>query len=311
MEAMPGTIILALAAILFATLFGILLGVLAAVRKDTFWDKSTLVAAVLGMSAPSFYSAMLIAWLFGNVWRTQVTFPLLPLLFMGASLGVSFLIQRRATRVDRIKATRSFYGENLFKGFVIGFGFWLVGSVINSMFDGSFIPLIDTYIHLPGTGLNMTGAFIEVDDFGAGEYIAWKNLILPALTLGIRPLAVVMQLTRNSLLEVMGQDYIRTAIAKGVSKQRVLIKHALRNALNPVVTAVSGWFASLLAGAVFVEIVFDWNGLGEKVYESLINDDFPVVIGASLLICVVFIGINFSVDIIYGLLDPRVRVATK
>ena len=107
-------------------------------------------------------------------------------------------------------------------------------------------------------GLNMTGSLYEVDDYGRGSFVQIKNLILPAITLGIRPLSVIIQLCRNSLLEVLSMDYIRTATAKGLSKFQVIFKHALRNALNPVVTAVSGWFASMLAGAVFVEYIF-WN----------------------------------------------------
>ena len=106
------------------------------------------------------------------------------------------------------------------------------------------------------TNLNMTGSLYEVDDFGEKIYIQWKNLLLPSIVLGIRPLAVVIQLMRNSLLEVLNQDYIRTAKAKGLSTYKIIKTHALKNALNPVVTAVSGWFASLLAGAVFVEYIF-------------------------------------------------------
>ena len=95
-------------------------------------------------------------------------------------------------------------------------------------------------------------------------HIKWKNLILPAIVLGIRPLAVVIQLMRNSLLEVFNQDYIRTARAKGLSEFQIIKRHAVKNALNPVVTAISGWFASMLAGAVFVEYIFGWNGLRKR-----------------------------------------------
>jgi peptide/nickel transport system permease protein len=147
-----------------------------------------------------------------------------------------------------------------------------------------------------------------VDDFGRGSFLEIKNLILPAITLGIRPLAIIVELTRNSLLEVMTQDYIRTARAKGLSKTRVIMKHALKNALNPVVTAVSGWLASLLAGAVFVEYVFDWKGIGVVIVNALDKYDFPVVMGAVLFISIILIAINFFVDIIYGLLDPRIRL---
>ena len=135
-----------------------------------------------------------------------------------------------------------------------------------------------------------------------------KNLILPALTLGIRPLAVVVELTRTTLLDVMSQDYIRTAKAKGLRKWRIITVHALRNALTPVVTAISGWFASLLAGAVFVEYVFGWKGIGVVIVDVLDKFDFPVIMGSVLLIGTMLVIINIVVDIIYGVIDPRIRV---
>jgi peptide/nickel transport system permease protein len=157
------------------------------------------------------------------------------------------------------------------------------------------------------TGLNMTGSLFEVDDFGEGKYIQLKNLILPAIVLGIRPLAVVSQLMRNSLLEIMTRDYIRTAKAKGLSLYTIVKKHALKNALNPVVTAISGWFASMLAGAVFVEYIFGWNGLGKEIVDALNTLDLPIIMGAVIVIASLFIIINIFVDVIYGWLDPKIR----
>ena len=104
-------------------------------------------------------------------------------------------------------------------------------------------------------------------------------------------------------------DYIRTATAKGLSKFIVIFKHALRNALNPVVTAVSGWFASLLAGAVFVEYIFAWNGIGKEIVDALNKMDLPVVMGAVLFIASIFVIINILVDLIYGWLDPRIKIS--
>jgi peptide/nickel transport system permease protein len=158
------------------------------------------------------------------------------------------------------------------------------------------------------THLNMTGSLYSVDDLGRGEYLDLKNLILPAFTLGIRPLAIIVELTRNSLLDVLSQDYIRTAKAKGLSPRRILLKHALKNALNPVVTAATGWLASLLAGAVFVEYIFDWKGIGLVIVNALDKYDFPVIMGAVLFISVILILINIFADIMYGLIDPRVRI---
>jgi ABC-type proline/glycine betaine transport system permease subunit len=152
------------------------------------------------------------------------------------------------------------------------------------------------------------GSMYSVDDLGNGEYLDLKNLILPAITLGIRPLAVIVELTRSSMLDVMSQDYIRTAKAKGLTTYKIITRHALKNAMNPVITAVSGWLASLMAGAVFVEYVFDWKGVGVIIVDALEKYDFPVVMGVLLFISIILVIINIFVDILYGLLDPRIRV---
>ncbi len=229
MEGFVNTIILAVVAMTFAIFFGIIFGIICAVKKNSFIDRIFLVFSVFGMSLPSFFAAILVAWIFA---------------------------------------------------FVLG----------------------------KYTGLNMAGSLFSVDDFGRGEYLDLKNLILPAFTLGMRPLAIIVELTRNSLLEVLSQDYIRTARAKGLSKFRILMRHALKNAMNPVVTAMSGWLASLLAGAVFIEYIFDWKGIGLVIVNALEKYDFPVLMGAVLFISIILVIINILVDIVYGMLDPRVRV---
>jgi len=158
------------------------------------------------------------------------------------------------------------------------------------------------------TNLNMTGSLYELDDFGESRRLVLKNLILPAFVLGIRPLAVIIQLIRSNLLEVLSQDYIRTARAKGLSTTKIIYKHGLKNALNPVVTAVSGWFASLLAGAIFVEFIFGWRGLGKEIVTALNGLDIPVVMGSVIVIALLFIIINIVVDLIYTYLDPKVKL---
>lgn len=228
-ETLPNTIILALASIVIAMFLGVILGMISALVPNTWLDRLITFVGTIGMSLPSFFSAILFAWIFGFVLAEY-------------------------------------------------------------------------------TGLNMTGSLYEVDDFGEGIYLQLKNLILPAIVLGIRPLGVIIQLTRGSLLEELNQNYITTARAKGFSISYILRKHALRNALNPVVTAASGWFASMLAGAVFVEYIFGWNGLGKQIVEALNQLDLPVVMGAVLVIGFTFVIINILVDIIYAQLDPRVRV---
>lgn len=228
-ETLPNTVVLAIGSIIIAMVIGVFFGVVAALTKDSIWDKLITLIGTLGMSVPSFFSAILIAWLFGYI--------------------------------------------------------------------------LSEYTHL-----NMSGSLYYVDDMGVGVHLQLKNLILPALTLGIRPLGVIIQLTRGSLLEELNQDYIRTARAKGLKGSAIVRKHALRNALNPVITAASGWFASMLAGAVFVEFIFGWNGLGKQIVEALNQLDLPVVMGAVLIIGFTFVLINILVDILYALLDPRVRV---
>lgn len=158
------------------------------------------------------------------------------------------------------------------------------------------------------TGLNLTGQ-LWVNHPIYGRELQLHNLILPALTLGIRPLAIIVQLTRSSMLEVLSLDYIQTAYAKGLSRYRVVVKHALKNALNPVITAVSGWLASLMAGAFFVEYIFDWKGIGYVTIKAVQSLDFPVVMGVTLLVATIFVVINIFVDLIYAAIDPRIRLS--
>ncbi len=158
------------------------------------------------------------------------------------------------------------------------------------------------------TGLKPTGYMWEVDAINGGQRLVLANLILPCITLGIRPMAIIAQLTRSSMLEVLSKDFIRTARAKGLNKYRVIFKHALKNALNPVVTAISGWLASLMAGAFFVEHIFNWKGIGAETINAVHFLDMPVIMAMTLIVAVVFIAANIFVDIIYSTLDPKVRL---
>ncbi len=184
----------------------------------------------------------------------------------------------------------------------------VVGMSAPSFLVGLVVAWLFGYILSSYTGLDPSGSLFELDVW-EGQQLKLKNLMLPAITLGMRPLSIVIQLTRSSVLEVMSQDYIRTARAKGLSQGRIIFKHALKNAMNPVVTAISGWFAALMAGAVFVEKVFSWKGIGYEVVEALSKNDLPVVMGATLVFAVIFVVITIVVDIFYGVLDPRVRIA--
>ncbi|MCL4168590.1 UNVERIFIED_CONTAM: hypothetical protein GTU68_057805, partial [Idotea baltica] len=170
----------------------------------------------------------------------------------------------------------------------------VLGISIPSFVSAILMAMVFGYYLSDYTGLNLTGQL-------------W--LILPAITLGIRPLAIIVQLTRSAMLEVFSQDYIRTAYAKGLNKYQVVIKHALKNGMNPVITAVSGWLASLMAGAFFVEYIFDWKGLGFITIKAVQSLDFPVVMGVTLFVAAVFVLINIFVDLMYAVIDPRIRLS--
>jgi peptide/nickel transport system permease protein len=133
------------------------------------------------------------------------------------------------------------------------------------------------------------------------------HLVLPAVTLGVSSMAIIARMTRSSMLEVLSQDYVRTARAKGLQTRMIVGKHALRNALIPVVTVVGLEFGTLMAGAVLTETVFTWPGIGRLLVTSILARDYPVVQGAVLLIAVTFIVINIVVDLLYALVDPRIR----
>jgi peptide/nickel transport system permease protein len=214
---------------LIAIVIGIPLGMIAAVKQNTWVDTTAVFSSIVGISAPSFFMGIIIAYVFG------------------------FVLSE-----------------------------W--------------------------TGLHITGSWFEMDVRTGEKRLTLQNLILPAITLGIRPLAIITQLTRSAMLDVLDQDYIRTAYAKGLSKKNVIWKHGLRNALNPVITAVTGWFAELLAGAFFIEYIFGWKGIGKVTVDALEKLDFPVVMGSVLISASFFILINILADVLYGVVDPRVRV---
>jgi peptide/nickel transport system permease protein len=183
------------------------------------------------------------------------------------------------------------------------------GMALPSFFAAIVISWLLGYLLHRYTGLMPWGNLYSVNDFTGEKYLDIRNLVLPAFTLGIRPLAVIIQLTRNSLLDVLSKDYIRTARAKGLSPFRVLMKHTLRNTLNPLITAISGWMGGLLAGAVFVEYIFGWKGIGKEIVDGLQKLDYPVVMGCVITVAMLFVAINIVVDILYGWVDPRVRLS--
>ena len=182
------------------------------------------------------------------------------------------------------------------------------GSVLGMSAPSFFMAILLGYVFAvrwgSWTGLPLTGSLWDLDSDGQTT-LALRNLILPAITLGLRPLAVLSQLMRGAALEVLSAPHVQTARAFGASEAEVMRHHVLRNALNPVVTAASGWLAQLLAGAVFVEFVFGWRGLGFLLFEALEQHDLPVVMGGVLLVSFTFVAVNALADLAYRLLDPR------
>ncbi|MCD4801752.1 MAG: ABC transporter permease [Anaerolineales bacterium] len=136
---------------------------------------------------------------------------------------------------------------------------------------------------------------------------ALSHIIMPAVALATIPMGIIARMTRSSMLDVLQEDYIRTAKAKGLGGRLVLFRHALKNAALPVVTIIGLQAGTLLAGAVLTETIFSWPGIGRWIYDAILGRDYPIVQGGTLLIAIVFIGVNFLVDILYALLDPRIR----
>jgi peptide/nickel transport system permease protein len=137
----------------------------------------------------------------------------------------------------------------------------------------------------------------------------WEYLALPMITLALRPISIIARVTRSSMMDVLTSDYIRTAKAKGLSARQVILRHALRNALNPVVTTVGSWLASLLVGAFCIEYIFNWPGIGALGFDAIPRSDFPTIQGTVLFAAVVFVVVNYFVDIIYAILDPKVKLS--
>ncbi|TJZ77345.1 ABC transporter permease subunit [Chitiniphilus eburneus] len=159
----------------------------------------------------------------------------------------------------------------------------------------------------PVTGLMLIDTLISGEPGAFAS--ALEHLILPAIVLGTIPLAVIARMTRSAMLEVLREDYIRTARAKGLSRSRVILKHALRNALMPVVTVIGLQVGTMLAGAVLTETIFSWPGIGKWLIDAIGRRDYPVVQGGILLVASMIILVNLLVDLLYGVINPRIRHA--
>jgi peptide/nickel transport system permease protein len=221
LERMPATLELALSALLISLTVALPVGIVSAARRNSVWDQASMLGAVLGQSAPTFFLGIMLLFVFGG----------------------------------------------MLNWFPIG-----------------------------GRGQG-----------GPGDEL--RHLVLPAITLGTFSMARNARLVRSSLLETLGLEYVTVAWSKGLSEHAVVLRHAFRNALIPIVTLIGLDFGALLGGAVITETVFAWPGVGSLVVRAIGQKDFPVVVGCVTMLAVVFVAVNLLTDVLYGYLDPRVRRA--
>ncbi|MBM3239155.1 ABC transporter permease [Candidatus Poribacteria bacterium] len=243
-EHFPATAELTIASMLFATFFGIAAGVIAATRRGTIFDYSSMFGSLVGVSMPIFWLAMTL---------------------------------------------------------IIIFAFWLSIVPISGRISSDIYPPLTTPTN-----------FYIIDSIISGNFAAFFStlwhLLLPAVTLGTVPLAIVARMTRSSLLEVMNADYVRTARAKGLAEKVVIMKHALKNSMIPVITVIGLEFGYLMGGAVMTETIFAWPGIGKWLYDALAARDMMQIQGGVLFIAVLFMLVNLTVDILYAYFDPRIRI---
>jgi peptide/nickel transport system permease protein len=237
----PATVELTLAAMLIAIVVGMTLGTMAAVRRNGLFDGASMVLALVGVSVPIFWLA------------------LIALKVLGQQAGLFPVDGRLSAATHLVPMTGIFTLDSLLRGDL--------------------------------------GTFAD----------ACGHLVLPACILATVPMAIITRMTRASVLETLNRDYVRTARAKGLGERAVVIRHALRNALVPIVTVIGLHFGLLLGGAVLTETVFGWPGLGKYTVDSVKNRDINSVQGALLLMATTFVVVNLLVDVLYSFLDPRIR----
>ena len=220
----------------------------------------------------------------------------------GLGLGMAAAV-RRGGLVDHLSMTAATAGISM-PVFWLALILILVLAVELPLFPISGRLSAHVYIE-PRTGFYLLDALLAGDLEALGDVV--RHLVLPAAALGTIPLAVIARMTRSSLLEVMGEDYIRTARAKGLAPMTVLVRHALRNAFIPTLTVIALEFGYLLGGAIITETIFAWPGIGRWLYLAVLARDFRAVQGGVLLLATLFILINLAADVLYAWLDPRIR----
>ena len=241
-ERFPATIELALAAMLISSILGVILGIVSATRQYSWFDYTSMVGSLMGVSMPVFWLGLVL------------------MLVFSLTLGWFPMSGRLGAEID-LPIVTNFY-------------------VIDALLARDGEALKDVLLHLA----------------------------LPAIALSTIPLAIVARMTRSSMLEVLRQDYIKTAKAKGLSETKIVLKHALRNGLIPVATVVGLQFGILMGGAILTETVFAWPGVGKWLYDGVVKRDYMVIQGGTLLVATTFVMVNLIVDVLYAVINPRISV---
>lgn len=266
-ERLPLTVELSITALSIALIIGIPAGILAATRRNSVADVTTMVGANIGVSMPVFWLGLMLAFLFAVLLKdTPLSLPPSGRLSAGVIPTPFYEV----------------YGWNIPESGPISFIF----TFISNMF------IVNSILTLDGE------VFVD----------AVRHLILPAIALATIPMAILARMSRSSMLEVLGQDYVRTARAKGLKQNKVVMKHAWRNALLPVVTIAGLQLGLILSGAVLTETIFGLAGVGRAVFEGITSRDFPIIQGFVLVIAIGYVAINLFVDLSYSFLDPRIRL---
>jgi peptide/nickel transport system permease protein len=231
-------------------------------------------------------------------------------------LGRSFTSNRLVMEsiLERLPATALLAFSSMFVATLIGIGIGILSAVRSyTLIDNISMFFAMMGISVPSFVLGLLlmiifGSWLQILPISGYIDQGWDHLLLPMLTLALRPISIIARVTRSSMLDVLSSDYIRTAKAKGQTQKIVIMRHALRNALNPVVTTVSAWLAALLTGTFFIEYIFNWPGIGSMTIDAIPRSDFPTIQGTVLLSAVIFVVVNFVVDLIYAKLDPKVKL---
>lgn len=267
-ERLPTTIELGFAAMVLAVFIGVPLGIISAVRRNSPVDVITMIGANFGVSIPVFFLGLMLIYFFAVILK-DTPISLPPSGRLSPGLSPTPFYDVFGLETGEATSVRFHF-----------FKFVANHYIFNSLITGNWVVFWD----------------------------AIRHMILPAAALATIPLSITARMTRSSMLEVLGLDFVRTARAKGLSERVVILKHAFRNAMLPVITIVGLQLGAILSGAVLTETIFGLAGVGRSVVESIFARDFPVLQGFVVVIAIIYIFFNLIVDLSYAVLDPRVRL---